>query len=340
MRLLYDLEDFDAHDTALFTLRSVGDDLEVDLLTVGNVLELRFTNEALETAGAFLHLAQGHVQPTDAKRKDKSLKSPLGANLPPFLLSRAAFRALLTGKATFGDGEIELVERRVIQAKIDGKETKLPIVVARGEGGEIDELYVLDDERWPVVLKRTWDGECFIELRAAGHDTTEKTKSPRFCTLKAAPGTGSSTTKPPTPARPAPKGWPRKADFDFADVLIAAAQTLVAQKPVHEPNVLCKDARPSRLCVVAGATFWYNDEGIFRHTRKTERLDEGSEWHLALGVDGERALWIGQADGFPASEVRRRRAKRSRCSRRRICHRRRARSPASAATFSCSARKR
>lgn len=171
MRLLYDLEDFDARDRVLFTICATTDDLELDVTFVGHDTKLRITAEALESATAWLHLAQGDIQPTDGR--DKKLSKPLTANLPPFLLGRASLRTLR-----------ETAKRRTIQATVSGAELTLDVLVAKGGEGE---LWVLDDDRYPIVVKRTWDDECSFELLAAGLDVTEKTdvKKHRFSRLAA-----------------------------------------------------------------------------------------------------------------------------------------------------------
>lgn len=164
LRMVFASEDYDARDEYAVTLATAGKDLKA---IVESSLEpaatWTFPEATLEKATSSFALSQG----SPSKKVPKT-----GAkNLPPFLVSRKTLRDLHTGSSKvtplWGD-EDEGNEPTEIEITGATETTYLgaPVTVLRAAGGEI-ELWIVDDERWPLVIHRS-EGECSWKLLAVG----------------------------------------------------------------------------------------------------------------------------------------------------------------------------
>lgn len=173
-KLRYQMGDFDAADTYLFTL-DASDGLAVHhVMGASDEGDLKFSKAALDGARSFVVLSQGSALGSELD----DLPPVIERDLPPFLLSRAVFAALKDRgeaqlKAEWATKEtppqtITLDGSEMMTVKIDGQKTTLTVLHA---GGEDLELWVIDDARWPIILKREeCGGDNFWKLVEAGKD--------------------------------------------------------------------------------------------------------------------------------------------------------------------------
>ncbi|MDB4960368.1 MAG: hypothetical protein JWP01_367 [Myxococcales bacterium] len=166
VRLVFESEDYDSCDQYAVTLTTAGKDLQsIVESSLEPAVTWTFPEATLERATSSFALSQGSPSKKVSKKGAK--------NLPPFLVSRKTLRDLHAGSSKvtplWGDDD-DGDERTEIVIEITGstESTYLgaSVTVLRAAGGEI-ELWIVDDERWPLVLHRS-EGECSWTLLAAG----------------------------------------------------------------------------------------------------------------------------------------------------------------------------
>lgn len=168
MVLHYSMADFDVSDPYTFTIREASPDgLKVHFqMGRSDEGDLAFTFDALKGARKWVSIAQG-----GAMLPDGESAGAIRTALPPFLLSRDVLFGLRSGDASviseWGAGELDLQatpqKRRVT---IDGVSVELAVLHATGD--DID-FWVVDDDRWPVVLEHTEvGGDNFWKIHKAG----------------------------------------------------------------------------------------------------------------------------------------------------------------------------
>jgi hypothetical protein len=167
MELQYSMADFDVNDPYTFTIKDNSDGLKVHFqMGRSDEGDLTFTTGALKSARKWVSIAQGGALLPDGENA-----SAIRSALPPFLVSRDVLVGLRQGDASvfseWGGGEIDLhakpEKRRV---SIGGTSVELSVLHAMGD--DID-FWVVDDDRWPVVLEHTEaGGDNFWKIHKAG----------------------------------------------------------------------------------------------------------------------------------------------------------------------------
>ncbi|EKR63781.1 hypothetical protein LEP1GSC036_1135 [Leptospira weilii str. 2006001853] len=179
-KLLYKMGDADVLDDYLFAIEA-GDPFFVYYNGGGNIEKLTFANAALESANNHINIIQGNVR---SGRTHDLLPDLIESELPPFLLSRNALRALkTTGKAEFcfewSRDHLSLTIKRKVKFTIviDGKKKKVPVFHCKGQFdndsdcADVDcDFWILDDNTWPIILKHVEGDLCFWELIEVGKD--------------------------------------------------------------------------------------------------------------------------------------------------------------------------
>ncbi len=170
-RLVYEMEDFDDADGSAFLIRdtgATGERLSFEWIGAEGLGDsiLGLTTEALESARTMLRFSQGSVSTYDGVQRSGAPfvhSRPPGKiftdHLPPFLLCRDTLRALRSGAPFTVVGEwvddrehpMQVVGIDACPVIVDGKVRKIPVVVAQGK--EIT-LWIVNDERWPILVKR------------------------------------------------------------------------------------------------------------------------------------------------------------------------------------------
>ena len=288
--LTYEFGDFDSRDTyTIVAAPPDADGLRCTIRRKGKDLtSFVVTPKGLEGAHGVLTFAQDHLS-ADGRSVKRGAK--LSDWTAPFLVPRRFIAELLEHGSselnlTSGTSTFERDDQLSARDRKRAKDCGLPLLKARDDQQTV---LVSADPSYPLLVLREF-GEPMVQWQKGRLSGWPRSQP------------GAVKPKPAkveeTPAKPAPKGWPKHADSAFADLLIAAAKTLVARKPAKVPSVVCKGARASGLRVAGSATYWYNDQGMFRHTTATQRIDDGSEWHIPLGVVGDRALWCVNGERF------------------------------------------
>jgi hypothetical protein len=185
VRLVFESEDHDSCDEYAVTLTTAGKDLQsIVESSLEPAVTWTFPEATLERATSSFALSQGSPSKKGAK------------NLPPFLVSRKTLRELHTGSAKvtplWGDDD-DGNEPTEIEITGATKSTYLgaSVTVLRAAGGEI-ELWIVDDERWPLVIHRS-EGECSWKLLAAGAKAALGAKHKELGKLSFTPRKSKST---------------------------------------------------------------------------------------------------------------------------------------------------
>jgi hypothetical protein len=172
MRLRYEMADANVIDRYLFTL-TISDGLKVHYDNgAGRHKDLNFTVAALESAKSHIVLSQGNA--VSSGSPPDTLPDHIISELPPFLLSRAVFAALKTkGKANFkfewSDeiGEVAVKGKTNISILIEGKNVLAPVLHCVGNLHEC-QLWVIEDDSWPIIIKHDEEDDYFWKLIEAG----------------------------------------------------------------------------------------------------------------------------------------------------------------------------
>ncbi|MBL8796589.1 MAG: hypothetical protein JNM56_21995 [Planctomycetia bacterium] len=172
-RLRYQMGDANVRDRYLFTPKAdKGLKLQYELADVAEG-KLAFSEAALTSAAAFVVFNQGSPVVYVNGLPEKPPRT-LAAHLPPFLLSRATLAALKAGSQAdlmpewFDERDsLRLKARKQRKVKLDGASTSVPVLHCRGKNIE---LWVVDDDVWPVILERKEgeDGFYFWKFLEAG----------------------------------------------------------------------------------------------------------------------------------------------------------------------------
>lgn len=156
--LRYEMADFDASDVYRFKLHDAEDGLALSSAFDGDepVGAVTFSPDALDRGRTIAVLSQGSWQ-GDVDDDDITR---FEAELPPFLVSRAALQELRAGQTRLRPEwappgaeptTLTLRERLTLTIDAEGEPLEVPVLVAHGDGVE---LRVIDDERWPLVVER------------------------------------------------------------------------------------------------------------------------------------------------------------------------------------------
>jgi len=167
--LRYEMADANVIDQYCFLVKEAGN-LCVHYEGAGSVRDLWFSLEAVESAKRHIVLSQGSAVTTDAH----SLPSVITNDLPPFLLSRGVFSALRSkGKADFTfewSNEVSTVSvngTTQMEIVVQGSSLTVPVLHCTGSLYEC-ELWVIDDQTWPIIVKHEeQDGLYWRLLEAA-----------------------------------------------------------------------------------------------------------------------------------------------------------------------------
>ena len=177
MKLAYEMAGFDSKDRYTFTVGSTSPNLALHhQMGTSDEGDVEIAAAALENARCWLSISQGSVGTHD----HKGIKGAVTKDLPPFLLSRAAFADLkakkkMTFRPQWADekaSEWTLDPKKAsLHAVINGKKTSVPVLHAlcKSASGILEaELWVADDAVWPVILKREESDDCYWLLKEAG----------------------------------------------------------------------------------------------------------------------------------------------------------------------------
>jgi hypothetical protein len=147
------------------------------------------SSEALDGGTKLMDLTQGNISryqgiPAETLKSGeeadgdwvKECEEECGCHTPPFLLGRAALKELRAGKSVeisvFGDG---LVFKKVGPAEreleIDGTKMKVGCLHAADGGFG---LWVVDDDKWPVILRVETMDNRYCELLSVGSDPSDQ----------------------------------------------------------------------------------------------------------------------------------------------------------------------
>lgn len=169
MGLQYSMADFDVNDPYTFTIKDTSDDLKVHFqMGRSDEGDLTFTAGALKSATKWVSIAQG-----GALLADGESASAIRSGLPPFLVSRDVLAGLRSGDASvyseWGGGDVDL-QAKPEKRRVSINGTSVELAVLHASGDDID-FWVVDDDRWPVVLEHSeCGGDNFWKLHKAGKD--------------------------------------------------------------------------------------------------------------------------------------------------------------------------
>ena len=232
-----DLADFDANDSYELRIEATNDGISYAWEGAGASGNVAVDDSVLQSAGRVLFIGQGHpdVDPETA--------------LPPFLVSRSALEALReaeTVNVTIGtaSGDVEVVSAEEgYEITVDGEKKKVRALHARGE--EID-LWVLDDERWPLLLKAEFEDDNGIWLVSlAAPAKPEKEVELKLPPLRSSPAKAPNK-KAVAPAKKAAPPAPKKKAAKKATAKKATAKKAPAKKATAKkaPPKKKKAAKP------------------------------------------------------------------------------------------------
>ena len=167
MVLQYSMADYDVADPYTFTIRETSDGLAVHFqMGRSDEGDLTFTAGALKSARKWVSIAQG-----GALLPDGESPAAIRSGLPPFLVSRDVLAGLRSGDASvyseWGGGDVDL-EAKPAKRRVSINGTVVELSVLHATGDDID-FWVVDDDRWPVVLEHTEaGGDNFWKIHKAG----------------------------------------------------------------------------------------------------------------------------------------------------------------------------
>jgi predicted DNA-binding WGR domain protein len=168
------IADDDADDAYVFELAPAPDGaLEVRYTGSCDPGGFRVAASALDasSASAWISISQGVA--SLKWTKELSPDVTVDSHVPPFLLPRGAFKALKEGQPQAwtlpwglgGPTTLALAASGTIEIDRDGRPHTLGVCQITGRQLE---LWVVDDERWPVIVRLTQTGGCHLKLLAAG----------------------------------------------------------------------------------------------------------------------------------------------------------------------------